>query len=62
MSCYGTMPQLVAGVNAGLVTVAEIGDIKPNITYLSDVLNTAARIQDQCERFDKPLLISSERL
>jgi len=60
MTLYGTVPQFVAGVNAGLVMVAEIGDIKRDITYLSDVLNTTARIQDQCERFDKSLLISSE--
>jgi len=55
---YDLEPQFKAGVNTGPVTVAEIGDIKRDIAYLSDVLNTAARIQDKCNEYGKPLLIS----
>ena len=52
-------PVFKAGVNRGPVTVAEIGDIKRDIAYLSDVLNTASRIQDKCNEYKKNLLVSS---
>jgi len=47
-------------VHSGHVTVAEIGDIKRDIAYLSDVLNTAARIQAECNTYEKNLLISRD--
>ena len=56
---YGELPVFIAGVNNGMVTVAEIGDIKRDIAYMSDVLNTASRIQSQCHEFNEPLLVSS---
>ena len=56
---YDIVPEFKAGVNSGSVTVAEIGDIKRDIAYLSDVLNTAARIQAQCNKYGKRLLVSS---
>ena len=55
---YNLMPEFKAGINYGTVTVAEVGDIKRDIAYLSDVLNTAARIQGQCNDYGKDLLIS----
>jgi adenylate cyclase len=57
---YAIVPQFKAGVHSGHVTVAEIGDIKRDIAYLSDVLNTAARIQAECNRYAKNLLISRD--
>ena len=51
-------PEFKGGMDMGMVTVAEIGDIKREIAYHGDVLNTAARIQDQCKILDKDLLIS----
>lgn len=55
---YGLTPKFKAGVNIGKVMVAEIGVIKRDITYLSDVLNTASRIQQQCRIYQKNILIS----
>jgi adenylate cyclase len=57
-SRYGLVPEFKAGVNIGLATVLEVGDIKREISYLGDVLNTAARIQDQCNVHGERLLIS----
>lgn len=57
-SRYGLMPEFKAGVNIGLATVLEVGEIKREISYLGDVLNTAARIQDQCNVHGEQLLIS----
>ncbi|MEO1448888.1 MAG: adenylate/guanylate cyclase domain-containing protein [Bacteroidota bacterium] len=55
---YDLVPAFKAGVNVGLVMVAEVGVIKKEIAYHSDVLNTAARIQGRCNEFGKRLLIS----
>jgi len=55
---YNTKPEFKGGMDMGVVTVAEIGDIKREIAYHGDVLNTASRIQDQCKLLDKNLLIS----
>lgn len=57
-SRYGFNPQFKAGVNIGLATVLEVGEIKREIAYLGDILNTAARIQGQCNNFRENLLIS----
>ena len=57
-STYECFPEFKAGLNMGLVTVAEVGVLKREIAYLSDVLNTAARIQGQCKEIAKPILLS----
>jgi adenylate cyclase len=40
------------------VISAEIGDLKKEISYSGDVLNTTSRIQEQCNIFECELLIS----
>ena len=55
---YGVRPQFKAGIHCGRVTVAEVGEIKTEIAYHGDVLNTASRIQSLCNRFEKQLLLS----
>ena len=57
---YGLNPVFKAGVNMGPVTVAEIGDIKRDIAYLSDVLNTASEIQGACNHLKESLLVSAD--
>ena len=54
------MPFFKAGVHLGEVTVSEVGTIKREIAYHSDVLNTAARIQGKCNEFKAELLISED--
>ncbi|MDW3648189.1 MAG: adenylate/guanylate cyclase domain-containing protein [Bacteroidia bacterium] len=55
---YDLVPAFKAGVNLGLVMVAEVGVVKKEIAYHSDVLNTAARIQGRCNEFKKQILIT----
>ena len=57
---YNIKPVFKAGVHSGHVTVAEIGLFKRGIEYLSDVLNTASRIQDLCNQYQADLLISKD--
>jgi len=55
---FGLKPIFKAGAHMGDVTVAEIGVAKRGIEYLSDVLNTAARIQGMCNQYESDILIS----
>lgn len=57
---YGFVPFFKAGVHLGEVSVSEVGIIKREIAYHSDVLNTAARIQGKCNEFKAEVLISEE--
>ncbi len=55
---YGDIPHFKAGIHFGEVISAQIGDIKREIVYNGDVLNTSARIQEQCNKFGRELLVS----
>jgi adenylate cyclase len=55
---YDFVPEFKAGINVGLITVAEVGEIKKEIEHHGDVLNTAARIQSLCNKYSKKLLAS----
>ena len=55
---YSLIPEFKAALNIGEVTVAEIGEIKKELAFHGDVLNTAARIQNVCNDFQKRILIS----
>jgi adenylate cyclase len=57
---YGVVPEFKAGLNLGAVTVAEVGEIKKELAYHGDVLNTAARIQGRCNDYQKRLLLSED--
>ncbi|MET0466707.1 MAG: adenylate/guanylate cyclase domain-containing protein [Chitinophagaceae bacterium] len=57
---YGTWPSFKAGMHCGMVVVGEIGNIKRDITYSGDVLNTAARIQGLCKEYKKEVIASAE--
>ena len=57
---YGLVPGYKAGLHCGEVTVGEVGTIKKDIIFSGDVLNTTARIQNACKKFDSTLLISKE--
>ena len=46
----------------GKVTVVEIGEIKRDIAYHGDTLNTAARIQSVCNDHKKKFLASEYML
>ena len=59
---YGDIPYFKAGLHYGEVISAQIGDIKREISYHGDVLNTSARIQEQCNVHKRELLISGKLL
>ncbi len=55
---YGFVPDYKAGVNCGIVTATEIGNLKREIAFHGDTINTAARIQELCSDMNKQLLVS----
>jgi adenylate cyclase len=57
---FGTIPAFKAGVHGGEVITAEIGELKKEIVYNGDVLNTTARIQAKCNELGYTLLVSAE--
>jgi len=55
---YRFVPFFKAGLNVGDVTIAEVGQIKREIAFHGDTLNTAARIEGKCNDYNKSLLFS----
>jgi adenylate cyclase len=60
MTRYGRAPEFKAGAHIGKVVATEVGEIKSEIVYHGDVLNTAARIQGLCNQEGHSLLISAD--
>jgi len=55
---YGMLPEFKAGLHCGPVVSAIIGDIRKEIVYSGDVLNTASRLQESCNEMGTDILIS----
>ena len=55
---FGVKPEFKAGLHFGKVISAQIGDLKREIVYNGDVLNTAARIQNECTKYQRDCLVS----
>lgn len=55
---FSIFPRFKAAVNEGLVTVAEIGQVKTEIAYHGDVLSTASRVQALCNDHSSDFLIT----
>ncbi|MCG7857001.1 adenylate/guanylate cyclase domain-containing protein [Flavihumibacter sp.] len=58
ISNYGLVPEFKAGVHTGMVTAVEIGELKREIAYHGDTLNTAARIQHVCNEYGRRFIAS----
>lgn len=59
---YGFVPAFKAGYHIGTVITGLIGDIKRDIVFHGDAVNTASRIRSECTTFNRPLLLSRELL
>lgn len=57
---YGVVPGFKAGVHIGAVVATEVGEIKSEIVFHGDVMNTTARITGLCSPLGRDLLISKE--
>jgi adenylate cyclase len=59
---FGLYPRFKAGLHFGKVISAQIGDLKREIVYNGDILNTTARIQSECNKYQRDCLISGSLL
>lgn len=57
---YGYIPEFKVGLHYGTVMVGEIGQIKRDIAFSGDVLNTASRIQALCNELEVEILASKQ--
>lgn len=57
---FGFVPEFKAGIHYGKVTTGEIGDLKKEIFFTGDVMNTTARIQSNCNKYETDILISED--
>ncbi|PLX18751.1 MAG: adenylate/guanylate cyclase domain-containing protein, partial [Marinilabiliales bacterium] len=57
---YGLVPKFKAGVHVGKVMVLQVGQIRRDISYNGDTLNTAARIESMCNEYKQNILISGD--
>ena len=60
MDTYSFVPKFKAGIHGGRIMVAEVGYLKRSIAYHGDAINTAARIQGQCNNFERDILLSQK--
>ena len=57
---YGVVPEFKVGYHFGPIMVGEIGQIKRDIAFSGDVLNTTSRIQSLCNELGVEILASKE--
>ena len=62
LDTYGYVPEFRAGIHIGECIVTWVGEVRREIVYIGDVLNTAARIQEQCKVHGKDILVSEDVL
>ena len=55
---FGQVPHFKAGLHLGKVTAVEVGDLKRDIAYHGDTINTAARIHSVCQQYGQPFILS----
>ncbi len=53
---YNLMPYFKAGMDTGEVTITEVGDIKRELAFHGDVLNSAARLEKKCNELNETFL------
>jgi adenylate cyclase len=56
------VPEFKAGIHIGEVTIVEVGELKKELAYHGDPLNTTARIRSECNRYNKRIIISADLL
>lgn len=59
---FGVVPRFRAGLHGGPVTAGELGDLKQQIVFVGDILNTAARLEEYAKREGLALVASADVL
>jgi len=59
---FGVVPRFRGGLHGGLVTAGELGDLRVQIVFVGDILNTAARLEEHAKRAGLDLVASGALL
>jgi adenylate cyclase len=59
---FGAVPRFRGGLHGGMVTAGEIGDLRKQIVFVGDILNTAARLEEHAKRAGLDLVASQALL
>ena len=59
---FGAVPRFRGGLHGGTVTAGEIGDLRKQIVFVGDILNTAARLEEHAKRTGLDLVASKALL
>jgi adenylate cyclase len=59
---FGVVPHFRAGLHGGTVTAGELGDLRQQIVFVGDILNTAARLEEYAKRTGRDLVVSGALL
>jgi adenylate cyclase len=57
---FGVVPSFRAGLHVGTVVSGELGDIKQEIAFLGDPMNTTSRLIDACREFKRSCIASGD--
>ena len=59
---FGVVPRFRGGLHGGAVTAGELGDLRQQIVFVGDILNTAARLEEYAKRSGLDLVVSGALL
>jgi len=59
---FGVVPRFRGGLHDGPVTAGELGDLRRQIVFVGDILNTAARLEEYAKRANLDLVVSGTLL
>ena len=59
---FGVVPRFRGGLHGGTVTGGELGDLRQQIVFVGDILNTAARLEEYAKRMSLDLVVSGALL
>ena len=59
---FGVVPRFRGGLHGGTVTAGELGDLRQQIVFVGDILNTAARLEEYAKRSRLDLVVSGALL
>ena len=59
---FGVVPRFRGGLHGGIVTAGELGDLRRQIVFVGDILNTAARLEEYAKRTGRDLVVSGALL
>ena len=59
---FGVVPRFRGGLHGGTVTGGELGDLRQQIVFVGDILNTAARLEEYAKRTGRDLVVSGDLL